>query len=59
MISEKPAIKAIFGLARTNKDKSAIVTIVLAIKLIKALTPFPITIPVSDKIVLLKSTITT
>ena len=55
MINEKPAIKAILGLAKTSKDKSAIVTILLAIKFIKALTPFPITIPVSERIVLLKS----
>jgi aminopeptidase N len=38
-----------------NKAKSAMATMLLAIKFINALTPFPITIPVSDKIVLLKS----
>ena len=55
MLNEKPTIRAIFRLATINKAKSAMATMLLATKFINALTPFPITIPVSDKIVLLKS----
>ena len=55
MLNEKPTIIEIFGSAKIKSAKRAIVMVPLAIKSINVLTPFPITIPVSDKMVLLNS----